>query len=104
MNWLAHILGVDNVSGRWYGWWSGAGSDVGELAIIGGLATMVRQKNCHVHKCWRLGRHPVEGTPFVVCRKHHPDDPLTAQDVHAAHRRAMGWLHHDRKEGSHDPQ
>jgi hypothetical protein len=82
-------LGLTNGSGHAYLAWSGAGSDIGELAIIGGLATMVRQKNCHVHHCWRLGRHPVAGTPFVVCRKHHPDDHLTAGAVHAAHRNAQ---------------
>jgi hypothetical protein len=81
MGWLLHLLGVDDVSGRWYGWWSGAGSDLGELALAGGVAAMVRQRTCHVHRCWRLARHGVEGTPHVVCRKHHPDGHLTHQGL-----------------------
>ena len=87
MNWLLHILGVDNVSGRWYGWWSGAGSDVGELAIIGGLLTVVRRHNCEVHGCWRLGRHQT-AAGHHVCRAHHPDGHLTAEQVTASHEQA----------------
>lgn len=86
VNWLAHVLGVDDVSGRWYGFWSGFGSDLGELAIVGGLVTLVRHRNCHVHRCWRLGRHPVAGTQFTVCRRHHPDGHVTHEHVLAAHR------------------
>ena len=69
---ILHMLGVDDVSGRWYGFWSGFGSDIGELAIIGGLITIARHHNCHQPGCWRLGRHHIEGTEYVVCRKHHP--------------------------------
>jgi len=64
VNLLAHIFGLDN--------------DFGLLAITGSL---LRKHNCHVHRCWRLGRHQVEGTAHVVCRKHHPDGHLTAGDV-----------------------
>ncbi len=81
MGWLLHVLGVTDVSGRWYGWWSGAGSDIGEIAIVGGLINVARRHNCHVHNCWRVGRHQVTGTTFTVCRKHHPDGHLRAQDV-----------------------
>lgn len=89
MTWLLHILGVDDVSGRWYGWWSGAGSDIGEVAIIGGLASMVRQHNCEVRRCPRLGRHRT-AAGHRVCRKHHPDDHLTADQVREQHETAMG--------------
>lgn len=81
MTWLPHFLGLDDPAGRWYGFWSGAGSDLGEIAIIGGLISIVRRHNCHVHHCWRVGRHPVAGTLHVVCRRHHPDGPLTAVAV-----------------------
>lgn len=68
---LLHLLGVDNLSGPWYGFWSGIGSDLSEIA---GLLTVAwifyRRHNCHVHGCWRIGRHSVEGTPHVVCRRH----------------------------------
>jgi hypothetical protein len=43
--------------------------------VMGGslMATYLRHHNCHETWCWRLGKHPIEGTPYVVCRKHHPD-------------------------------
>ena len=77
---LAHFLGLDNLSGPWYGWWSGAGSDIAELAIIGGLVNIARRHNCEVHHCWRIGRHATAGG-HQVCRKHHPDGHLKAGDV-----------------------
>ncbi len=87
MNWLAHFFGLDNLSGPWYGFWSGVGSDIAELAIIGGLITMVRQHNCEVHKCWRLGRHKT-AAGHRACRRHHPDGHLTHERLLRAHREA----------------
>lgn len=87
VSWLLHWLGVDDVSGRWYALWSGAGSDLGEIAIIGGLISVVRKHNCEVHKCWRIGRHQTAAN-HNVCRRHHPDDPPTHQDVLDAHAAA----------------
>ena len=89
MGWLLHILGVDNLSGRWYGFWSGFGSDIGEAAIVGGLMTMVRHRNCEVKGCWPLGRHAT-AAGHRVCRKHHPDDHLTAEQAAASHHAAKG--------------
>lgn len=84
MNWLAHILGLDNGGGMPYLAWSGFGSDLSEFAIVGALLAHVRRHNCHVHGCLRVGRHPVSGTGFVVCRRHHPDGAPTAADVREA--------------------
>jgi hypothetical protein len=63
-----HIL-----SGRGYQFWSGIGSDIGELTLLTAFVIWIRQRNCHVHRCWRLAwhPHPVHGHP--VCRRHHPD-------------------------------
>jgi hypothetical protein len=80
MSWLEHFLGFD-MSGNWYGFWSGFGSDLGELAIVGALVAMVRKHVCHVKGCWRIGRLPIEGTSWIVCRKHHPDDAPTAAEA-----------------------
>jgi hypothetical protein len=88
-HWLEHWLGMDNLSGPIYGFFSGSGSDIGQVTLVGGVAMMVRKHNCHVHGCWRVGRHPIAGTPYVVCRKHHPDDAPTAQDVAEAHAAAQ---------------
>ena len=83
MHWLSHFLGLDNLSGPYYGFWSGFGSDLSELAIAGGLYGVLRKYNCHVRRCWRSGRHPVEGTTFTVCRHHHPEGKPTAADIRA---------------------
>lgn len=82
---ILEFFGIVGESGKGYAFWSGLGSDLGELGILAGLVTLVRQKNCHVHHCWRLGRHQVAGTPYTVCRRHHPDDHLTHADVLEAH-------------------
>ena len=78
MHWVTHLLGLDNLSGGWYGFWSGIGGDASVLAIP---LTLWRQHNCHVARCPRLGRHPVGGTGLIVCRRHHPDEHPTADDV-----------------------
>jgi hypothetical protein len=71
-HWFLHFTGSDNVSGPWYGFWSGFGSDIGELGIIGGLIHSARSHTCHVKRCWRIGHLKLDGTPFTVCTKHHP--------------------------------
>ncbi len=93
MAWLAHILGIDNVSGAWYAFWSGFGSDLGEVAIVGSLLAAYRRHTCHVDSprfCWRPGVHPVEGTPYKVCKRHHPrvPDAVSAHHIAQAHQQA----------------
>lgn len=87
LHWLGVHTGSVNESGPWYGFWSGFGSDLSEIAIIGGLVSIVRQHNCEVRWCPRLGRHRT-AAGHRVCRKHHPDDHLTAGQVAAAHNEA----------------
>lgn len=88
-HWLLHVFGIDDAGGRWYAFWSGAGSDLGELAIIGALAGLYRKHNCEVHKCWRLARHGTAGG-HSVCRRHNPEGTITAADVASAHAAATG--------------
>ncbi len=45
--WLLSVLGVTNEAGHWYAFWSGFGSDVGEVAIIGGLIDLARRMIRH---------------------------------------------------------
>lgn len=93
MSWLAHVLGLDNASGGWYLWWSGAGADLSEFAIIGGFFALYKRHTCHVDSprfCWRPGVYPVAGTGFRACRRHHPTVPdrISAEhiaDAHAEH-------------------
>jgi hypothetical protein len=86
---ILDFFGVVDEGGKGYGFWSGIGSDIGEVAIIGAVIGMYRRHSCHVDSCWRIGRHPVDGTGFVTCRRHHPtissDAPLTAEDIAQAH-------------------
>ena len=73
MHW-AHFLGIDG--GPFYNFFSGI---FGVLVFGGGLLTTAyvtaRKHNCHQPRCWRVGRLPVQGTAYVVCRKHHPSPP-----------------------------
>lgn len=78
-HWLAVHTGTVNESGPYYGFWSGFGSDLGELTLVAavgtGVYTGVKKANCHAKGCWRVGHYPLEGTPYHLCAKHHPDVP-----------------------------
>lgn len=89
---LMHFFGLDDLSGSFYGFWSGIGSDLGELAIIGAAIGLYRKHTCHVDRCWRWARHPVNGTPYTVCRRHHPaiPDVVSHEDIVVAHQIAEG--------------
>ena len=83
LHFLYYIFGISG-TGSWYAFWSGIGSDIGEIAIFSGLISLYRKHNCHAKGCWRLGRHPVAGTPYTVCRHHHPEGAPTHQKITAA--------------------
>ena len=74
-HWTAIHIGSTKESGPYYGFWSGFGSDISEGAIAVGLYTGLRKVNCHSRMCWRIGHHPLDGTPYHLCKKHHPDVP-----------------------------
>lgn len=90
MHWLAWFLGfrAGGGNGSHYLFWSGAGSDIGELALFGWLYAFVRKHNCEVHGCWRLGKLTAAGG-HQVCKRHHPDPQVTAAHVAEAHTRAL---------------
>jgi hypothetical protein len=78
----------------YYNFWSGFGSDLGEATLISavcvGVYTGVRKVNCHTKGCWRIGHHPLEGTPYILCNHHHPDVPnhgATHAEILAEHSR-----------------
>ena len=70
---LARGAHRDRQRGRrvYYGFWSGFGADLGEVTLVTtvglGVYTGVRRANCHVKGCWRIGHHPLEGTPYHLC-------------------------------------
>lgn len=89
-HWFFVITGARDEAGGWYGFWSGFGGSVPDFLILASVTGYLLHRNCHVHRCWRLGRHHVDGTPYVTCRKHHPAMPaqVSAADVAEAHRAA----------------
>lgn len=89
MNWLAHWLGTDNLSGPIYGFWSGFGSDISELGILGALLSHARAFNCEVHGCWRPG-HRTTAAGHRVCGKHgKPLGKLTHHHLMRLHHEAL---------------
>lgn len=63
--WMWHPL-----IGPGYQFYSGIGSDLSEITLIGLLLGAWRHVNCEERGCWRPGhRHPEHGRP--VCRKHY---------------------------------
>ncbi len=70
--WFQSVTGTDNTSGRPYGFWSGFGSDLGEIAILAGLITIYKHHNCAVPRCPRLAhkRFEVKETHQRTCHKH----------------------------------
>jgi hypothetical protein len=75
------------LTGSGYQAWSGV---LGATAIFSGGVLIWRHKNCHEPWCWRLGKHPVAGTPYVVCHRHHPGlegNRVKRGHIHAAHAR-----------------
>lgn len=87
-HWIFHPL-----LGRGYQFWSGIGSDIAEVTLIFGVYAFLRKNNCHTKGCWRIGRHPVEGTGYVVCRKHHPDPKPTVEYIHKLHHKTEEEKH-----------
>lgn len=54
-------------------WWEGNvyGNLVASALLSGGIIYgFYRKVNCAQKGCWRIGRHPVEGTHYKTCPKH----------------------------------
>jgi hypothetical protein len=59
--WMPHwfyTYFVHALSGNGYQFWSGIGSDLGEVTLLGIVLVWWHNHNCHVHRCWRLSWHP----------------------------------------------
>lgn len=94
LHWVAvHIGSEVNITGHpFYNFWSGFGSDMSEFFIFGSLGALYFKHNCPVKGCWRIAKHHVESTPYIVCRTHHPDinedKAVTPQTIIEAHESA----------------
>lgn len=98
--WLYHPLGVCQhgatyIACRGYNFWSGIGSDIGEITLVVGLVAFYLKHTCHVSRCYRWAKHPVQGTPYTACGKHHPTVPqrVTVEHIEAAHAEARRTRH-----------
>lgn len=69
--WVEIHVGAQNESQSFYGFWSGFGSDLGEVALIGSIIAAAHHVNCHSKGCWRPG-HKVHSQPYRLCHVHHP--------------------------------
>lgn len=72
-HWLAVHTGSVNTSSSPpnYNFWSGSGSDLSEITLLGIAAGWWHKVNCHQEGCIRIGKHTVDGTPW--CSRHHQD-------------------------------
>lgn len=85
VDFLRHLFGLDNPSSLGYLFWSGC---VTATAFIATAYQHYRHHNCHVHRCWRVGRFSIG--PYVVCRKHHPaKGAITTETVRNEHERMV---------------
>jgi hypothetical protein len=115
--WLAIHTGSASgqESNGYYAYWSGFGSVFPwELGLFvtawAWIITHYRLNNCHVEKCPWIGKYPVAGGHYKVCRRHHPEAHVRQkrvsfehiQHTHALHLLKTGMIHlpHDGK----DPQ
>jgi hypothetical protein len=77
---IAHSFWLHDIwhplNGNGYQFWSGIGSDLSEIVLIGALVAWWRRHNCARHGCWRLSFHPHPEHDVPVCRKHHPKGTL----------------------------
>lgn len=88
-HWFAVWMGLSNASGGQYLFWSGI---FGDTTILAGALLLYWKHTCHVGRCWRLGLHKVDGTPYTTCRTHHPmidqTVKVTAATIGEAHEQA----------------
>jgi hypothetical protein len=90
---MIELANIGPFSTDFLGDWSNfLGPIEGAGAFVAGYV-LARRHNCHVRGCMRIGRSPVHGTSFVVCRRHHPHDPPSHQDVLDAHAAAKAAEH-----------
>lgn len=82
---IQRSLGIDGQASKNYAFVSGSGPMfIAALGFTGLVVTAVHHLNCHQAGCPRVGRYPVAGGEYKVCRRHHPD-PQIKEGVSAAH-------------------
>lgn len=101
-HWFQEVLGMNiGIPGhtpRWYNFWSGFGSDLGEAALLVSLYHLFAMTRCHeggdgFRGCPRHGKYEFTdnstGITHKLCSKHHPAAPkrLSHLDIIKIHKR-----------------
>ena len=95
----AHVIGIDTQLSEEYAFFSGFGTWLlAALGFTGTFGAVIRTVNCHTHGCPWIGRFPVAGGQFRVCRKHHIEvtghpHKLTTEVLQALHREHLTRQH-----------
>lgn len=79
--WVIGVWPAPAGTSPWYQFWSGFYI----VALSAVSSAWLRRHNCHVERCWRLGRFPVAEGKFYVCRHHHPDTRVRHRRVTFEH-------------------
>lgn len=86
---LIHLLGIDTQQSDNYDFVSGVGPMIiAALGFGGVVGGMWHHLNCHADGCFLIGRYPLAGGKWKVCRRHHPDEQVRQGklSVHLIHR------------------
>lgn len=95
-HWLAYMTGSLNTGGTPpnYNFWSGFGSDLGEITLIGAALTVYKRFTCHTWWCVRHGTYDFTdagtGLTYRLCRRCHPEHSgrrLTRRHIARIHDR-----------------
>jgi hypothetical protein len=92
--WIEVHTGTVNEAGPYYGFFSGFGSDLGELTIAAGLFSMYWKRTCHEPRCWRPGHLMADGHTRS-CWNHHPEGRPRRGHVLRAHQKHQERVRHD---------
>lgn len=80
---VSWLLPWHSLYGDTYQFWSGVGSDLGELTLIGAMIVAYRKIECHRSGCHRIGRF-THGH-LKLCHRHHPfvpdDGKITGEHI-----------------------
>jgi hypothetical protein len=70
----------------YYNFWSGFGSDLGEVVLVGAIIQYYRMHVCHDQTCHRWAHHTTPAG-YRLCKKHiaKPTSELKLHKVHSDH-------------------
>jgi hypothetical protein len=82
--WFLHVTGTSDEQGPWYAFWSGFGSDIGEITIAGALIDMARRAVVHHREV------------LAQAAQHHREKLAQDKSLHVEHMGLLGRQHQQR--------